>query len=124
MTVLIYVDTSKQDGDPDHLKLLANAEAAAACLRKTVRRFWTVQPAAHTSLGRSRWPATAHPGVQLIQSKVQLIARNVATPKKETHASVAMSVTKANVIGKMYCLAGRPTEGNREPLCSMAVSPD
>ena len=28
MTVLIYVDTSKQVGDPDHLKVFANAEAA------------------------------------------------------------------------------------------------
>jgi hypothetical protein len=27
--VLIYVDTSKQVGDPDHLKVFANAEAAA-----------------------------------------------------------------------------------------------
>jgi hypothetical protein len=29
MTVLIYVDTSKQVGDPDHLKVFANADAAA-----------------------------------------------------------------------------------------------
>jgi hypothetical protein len=29
MTVLIYVDRSKQVGDPDHLKVFANAEAAA-----------------------------------------------------------------------------------------------
>jgi hypothetical protein len=29
VTVLIYVDTSKQVGDPDHLKVFANAEAAA-----------------------------------------------------------------------------------------------
>jgi len=29
MTVLIYVDTSKQVGDPDHLKVFASAEAAA-----------------------------------------------------------------------------------------------
>jgi LmbE family N-acetylglucosaminyl deacetylase len=28
MTVLIYVDTSKQVGDPDHLKVFANADAA------------------------------------------------------------------------------------------------
>ena len=30
MTVLIYVDTSKQVGDPDHLKVFANADAAEA----------------------------------------------------------------------------------------------
>ncbi len=28
MTVLIYVDTSKQIGDRDHLKVFANADAA------------------------------------------------------------------------------------------------
>jgi hypothetical protein len=30
VTVLIYVDTSKQVGDPDHLKVFANADAAEA----------------------------------------------------------------------------------------------
>jgi len=29
MTVFVYVDTSKQVGDPDHLKVFANADAAA-----------------------------------------------------------------------------------------------
>ena len=29
MTVLIYVDTSKQVGDPDHFKVFANADSAA-----------------------------------------------------------------------------------------------
>jgi hypothetical protein len=29
MTVLIYVDTSKQVGDSDHLKVFAKADAAA-----------------------------------------------------------------------------------------------
>ena len=28
MTVFIYVDTSKQGGDADHLKVFANADAA------------------------------------------------------------------------------------------------
>ena len=28
MTVLIYVDTSKHVGDPDHLKVFANPDAA------------------------------------------------------------------------------------------------
>jgi hypothetical protein len=28
MTVLIYVNTSKQVGDPEHLKVFANADAA------------------------------------------------------------------------------------------------
>ena len=30
MTVLIYVNTSKQVGDPEHLKVFANADAAEA----------------------------------------------------------------------------------------------
>ena len=32
VTVLIYVDTSKQVGDPDHLKVFANADAAETWL--------------------------------------------------------------------------------------------
>jgi hypothetical protein len=28
MTVLIYVDTTKQVGDPDHVKVFANADAS------------------------------------------------------------------------------------------------
>ena len=28
MTVFVYVNTSKQVGDPDHLKVFANADAA------------------------------------------------------------------------------------------------
>ena len=40
MTVLIYVDTSKQVGDPDHLKVFANADAAEAWLRKTIPKAW------------------------------------------------------------------------------------
>ena len=35
MTVLIYVDASEQVGDPDHLKVFANAEAAAAWFAET-----------------------------------------------------------------------------------------
>jgi hypothetical protein len=34
MTVLIYVDTSKQVGDPDHLKVFANADAADTWLEE------------------------------------------------------------------------------------------
>ena len=46
MTVLIYVNTSKQVGDPDHLKVFANADAAETGSRKTIpkapssMRFW------------------------------------------------------------------------------------
>ena len=29
MTVFVYVDTSKQVGDPDHIKVFATADAAA-----------------------------------------------------------------------------------------------
>jgi hypothetical protein len=40
MTVLIYVDTSKQVGDREHLKVFANADAAETGLLKTIRRAW------------------------------------------------------------------------------------
>ena len=46
-TVWAYVDTSKQVGDPDHLKVFANADAAERGPRKTIpkalpssARFW------------------------------------------------------------------------------------
>lgn len=35
MTVLIYVNTSKQVGDPDHLKVFANEDAAETWLQET-----------------------------------------------------------------------------------------
>jgi len=34
MTVLIYVDTSKQVGDPDHLKVFASEAAAETWLQE------------------------------------------------------------------------------------------
>jgi hypothetical protein len=34
MTVLIYVNTSKQAGDTDHLKVFANADAAETWLQE------------------------------------------------------------------------------------------
>ena len=34
MTVLIYVNTSKQVGDPEHLKVFANADAAETWLQE------------------------------------------------------------------------------------------
>ena len=34
MTVFVYVNTSKQVGDPDHLKVFANAEAAETWLEE------------------------------------------------------------------------------------------
>jgi hypothetical protein len=40
MTVLIYVDMGKQVGDPDHLKVFANADAAEAGLRRTIPKAW------------------------------------------------------------------------------------
>jgi hypothetical protein len=34
MTVFVYVNTSKQVGDPDHLKAFANADAAKTWLEE------------------------------------------------------------------------------------------
>jgi len=38
MTVLIYVNTSKEVGDPDHLKVFADEVAATRCLMRTTRK--------------------------------------------------------------------------------------
>jgi hypothetical protein len=38
MTVFIYVNTSKQVGDVDHLKVFANADAAETWFEKTTRK--------------------------------------------------------------------------------------
>ena len=40
MTVFVYVDTSKQIGERDHLKVFANADAAETCSRKTTLKAW------------------------------------------------------------------------------------
>jgi hypothetical protein len=40
MTVLIYVDTSKQVGDLEHIKVFANADAAEDRLPKTISKAW------------------------------------------------------------------------------------
>ena len=40
MTVLIYVDTSKQVGDPEHIKVFANTDAAETGSRKTIPKAW------------------------------------------------------------------------------------
>jgi len=39
MTVLIYVDTNKQVGDPDHLKVFARMPRKLG-LKRTTRRAW------------------------------------------------------------------------------------
>jgi Resolvase, N terminal domain len=66
----------------------------------------------------SRTAGAFYPNAPLSHSTVHPIARNVATPKKETQARVV----RPNVTGKMYALAERPTEGNRESLFNMAAS--
>ena len=40
MTVLIYVDTSRQVGDPDHLKVFANADAAETWFEEMTQKAW------------------------------------------------------------------------------------
>jgi hypothetical protein len=40
VTVWIYVDTSKQVGDEDHLKVFADADAAIAGSPSTIRTAW------------------------------------------------------------------------------------
>ena len=40
MSVFVYVNTSKQVGDPDHLKVLPTATRRTRGLRKTIRKAW------------------------------------------------------------------------------------
>jgi hypothetical protein len=40
MTVLIYMDTSRQVGDFEHLKVFANADARRHGLQKTIPKAW------------------------------------------------------------------------------------
>jgi hypothetical protein len=41
--VFVYVSTSKQVGDPDHLKVFANADAAETWSRKTTQKAWPLR---------------------------------------------------------------------------------
>jgi hypothetical protein len=52
MTVFVYVNTSKQVGDPDHLKVFANADAAERGSRKTTRRAWPLSTRFWNEKGR------------------------------------------------------------------------
>jgi hypothetical protein len=40
-TVFIYVNTSKQVGDADHLKVFSNVDAAETWLEQNDSRFWS-----------------------------------------------------------------------------------
>ena len=40
MTVFVYVNTSKQVGDVDHLKVFATAEAAETWFEETIPKAW------------------------------------------------------------------------------------
>jgi len=40
MTVFVYVNTSKQVGDAEHVKVFATTDAAETWLRKTIPRAW------------------------------------------------------------------------------------
>jgi hypothetical protein len=53
MTVLIYVDTNKQVGDADHLKVFANADAAETWFETGLK---TIQPTI-ASLARRKPPS-------------------------------------------------------------------
>jgi hypothetical protein len=64
MTVLIYVNTSKQVGDPDHLKVFAHAAAAETWLQENMTpkawhsnmRSWSeARPPGRDGVGRLLW---------------------------------------------------------------------
>ena len=57
MTVWIYVNTSKQVGDRDHLKVFANADAAETWLEENDPRAW---PLSTRFWNEPDWPPTAY----------------------------------------------------------------
>jgi hypothetical protein len=63
MTVLVYVNTSKQVGDPEHLKVVANADAQKNGLRKTIPRAWPLSmrfsPSARFARAGAACPSTS-----------------------------------------------------------------
>jgi hypothetical protein len=64
MTVWIYVDTRKQVGDKDHLKVVASEDAANAGSPSTIRRPW-----------RSSIPSSAEPVLRQRRSSAGAIGR-------------------------------------------------
>ena len=54
MTVFVYVDTSKEVGDPDHIKVFATADAAATGSKKTIPRAWPLNMRSWSET-RSTW---------------------------------------------------------------------
>ena len=58
MTVSIYIDTSKQVGDPDHLKVFGGADAADAWLKERKPEGVAFEyPVSWRDVGRP-WPPT------------------------------------------------------------------
>jgi hypothetical protein len=54
MTVFVYVDTSKEVGDPDHLKVFANADAADTWLEENEPEGLAFEYEVRIPLGISR----------------------------------------------------------------------
>jgi hypothetical protein len=82
MTVLIYVDTSKQIGDPDHLRVFANADAAdivAVCRH--------VSKVPETDSGNEHVVVRAWP----FPTNSSKIKENWAEGDREVHHSAALS---------------------------------
>ena len=52
MTVLIYVDASKQLGDHEHLKVFANADAAEAWFAETTPKAWPLSTTCSKRIAR------------------------------------------------------------------------
>jgi hypothetical protein len=75
MTVFVYVNTSKQVGDPEHLKVFATADAAAKWFEE---RFWN-------ELHCSCYEA---PRLRVSNSKLTRIAVQAAKAAKDIKRSV------------------------------------
>ena len=97
MTVLIYVDTSKQAGDPDHLKVFANADAAEK---------WFEENEA-TQLSR---PYESHSEMALATITMMTMTKPVS--------SHGMSLRSRGVTRpSSYCGALKPGDRNQSLMC-------
>ena len=110
MTVLIYVDTSKQVGDRDHLKVFANRKPRKPGSRKTTPKAWPSSTTFWNERGRQlRRPYfkinhKAAPAVAVTAIDITMDSANsFAHSQYDTHAiSGRLHCRAASVPGKYW----------------------
>ena len=89
MTVLIYVNTSKQVGDPEHLKVFANADASEA---------WFEENDPKASLSK----------YEVLEWAAPLAPEELRAVEATCHENCAKIITSygaaSNLVGFIYCI--------------------